>query len=133
MKPKYILGGSCLVLALIILLAQSGVVNSIAVPPIPQSLSALIIEETEDRTPELAMVLLSPAVRGLFEEGEFAAVDKDVENASPEMAEFIDQANVRGLPTLFLLDQDGETVYTGDVPATPGEFATLLSNKYGGQ
>jgi len=132
MKPKHIIGGTCFLLALLIILASSGLVNTDVSPePKPTTLSALIVEETEERTPEQAVLILSPETRKLFENGRFMVVDQDVP-ATGRLVDLIVRAKELGLPTVFFLNQENALVYEGPLPKSLSEFEALVKTVSGG-
>jgi len=96
----------------------------------------IIIEERDDRDdlgPQRAMVMESAQVRALFKAGHFQCRDDDVVNESGEvpsdMKPYIDRARELGLPSLFLLDDNGHVLSEGPVPSDV-PAAVKLIQKY---
>lgn len=99
-------------------------------PTPPENLWAIIVEESLDRTPELAAVYASPKVRDLFEWRRFRVVDKDGP-VDPDMEPWRQRAIKAACPTgtcpltprafqpvLFLVDERGTLYYEGPPPNT---------------
>ena len=116
-------------------------------PPIPpdppppivvEQLHVIIVEESADRTPEQAKVLLSKAVRDYLTsvDGVLHIVDQDVTDGDGNMpstvAGWIQRAKDKTLPWLFLVDENGREVASQALPTTPETFLELLT-KYGGE
>ncbi len=103
--------------------------------PIPgpktKSLQVLMIEESEDRTPEHAKVILGPW-RDWLENQKHPrprVVDKD--NAQTDLAPWIARAGSR-LPYVFLVDTDGSVVHEGRMPETVAGMLELVK-QYGAE
>lgn len=97
---------------------------------------AVIIEESGARTPAVAAVLASPAVRKYFADADLnlriADQNANDENGKPlpGLGGYIDRAKKAGkLPRLFIVGDDGRVAYEGDLPGTP-EALTVLVQKY---
>lgn len=103
-----VLAGSCLIgVDKLGLLEQTGPVQ------------AIVVEESADRTPAHAAVILSPEVRGLVKS--FRVIDDD-QKVSPDLQPYLDAAKTKPLPVLYLVRPSGRIAYEGplppDVPAT---------------
>jgi len=113
-------------------------------PPLPpppivvEQLHAIIVEESADRTPEQAKVVLSKAVRDYLTsvDGVLHIVDQDVTdgdgNTPTTVAGWIERAKDKTLPWLFLVAENGREVASQALPTTPEKFLELLT-RYGGE
>lgn len=126
MQPKYILAGTCVVLAFLIIASNSGMIQIAVIPNPVESVSVIIITESEDRTPEQAIVLASQEIRRLFDQGEWLLIDQDT-TVIGELADFVSRAKMIGLPVIFLLDQDRKTIYEGALPETVESFVSVVN------
>lgn len=116
MKPNQFIAVVCLLLALVLL-----AIDQVSVPtPRPTVLRAIIVEESADRTPDLAVVLASMEVRGLFEE--FRLIDPDTPS---DLQQYVDRTT--SLPTLFIVDPDNKIWYEGEVPLTVQAWRSLVA------
>jgi hypothetical protein len=108
--------------------------------PTPQSLWGIVVEESLDRTPELAAVYASPKVRDLFEWRRFRVIDKDGP-VDPDMEPWRQRAVKAACPTgtcpvgprafppvLFLVDERGRLYYEGPPPNTIDSMVGLIEN-----
>ena len=91
----------------------------------------IIVEETAERTPEQARVLLDPTVRKWMEKNghHFRTCDKD--QSAEDLQEWIHRAlQAADLPRLFAVSESGEVVFEGPLPHSPLEMLALVK-KYG--
>jgi len=101
-------------------------------PPDDKLTDIVIIEETSQRTPELARVLTSKKVSAFIDSSglDFVAQDQhvvDEHGKTPESYQpYIDAAKKLGMPTLFLIGEKGTTFYEGTMPKTPDAFIELV-------
>ena len=98
MKPNQFIAVVCLLLALALLAIDQGWIDSDYMPvptpdPPPTTLHAIIVEESGDRqdNPDLAIVLASMEVRGLF--GEFRVIDPDTP-VHDDLQPYVDRAKI---------------------------------------
>ena len=103
--------------------------------PLPPTVAtwAVIVEERSDRTSLPAnqrLVFESAAVRALVPAGQFKLMDRH--STDPNEKPYIDQAATMTLPVLFLVDDTGEVVFSGPLPATVDATVALISEKTGG-
>jgi hypothetical protein len=121
--------------------------------PQPQKLTAVVIEESGQRTPAQASVVLSPTIASWVETGghKWYVFDRDAENAGrvpvcdsrgcrleqrggldPGFKPFFDAARGKTLPRLVIAVQgQGKVLCETALPATASETLALLK-KYGG-
>lgn len=92
------------------------------VPDPPKNLWAIVVEESSERTPDQAAVLLSKEVRASV--SNFRIVDRDV--ISDDVKPYAERAQGSRLPVLFLVD-DGQVYYEGGLPETVADFTRLVS------
>jgi len=104
-------------------------------PPPPEPMwGALIIEESSQRTPQLAAILTNQEVRKHFTDGKlaFRVADPDEVDAAgktpADLAPWIAKAKTAGLPRLFLLGTKGGELYAGPVPATAAALLNLVKS-----
>lgn len=96
------------------------------------SLHVVIIEETEQRTQELADVIVSQELRKVIADAQatLLIVDDDIvdENGQvpAELSSLIELARKSGLPRLFVTDDAGTVLYNGAVPKTVSEVNGVL-------
>lgn len=109
-------------------------------PVPPQSLWAIIVEESLDRTPDQAAVYVSPQVRELFEWKRFRVIDvtgpvgNDMEPwrqralraACPTGTCPADVKPGAALPVLYLVDANSKIYYEGPPPATIDLMVSLV-------
>lgn len=80
---------------------------------------AIVVEESADRTPAQAAVILSQEVRGMVQS--FRVIDDD-QKVPPDLQPYLDAAKTKPLPVLYLVRPSGRIAYEGplppDVPAT---------------
>lgn len=131
MKPNQFLAAVCLLLALVLIAVDQGWVDGDYMPvptpdPPPTTLHAVVVEESGDRddSPDLAVVLASMEVRGLFEQ--FRVVDPDTP-VHADLQPYVDQAEKAGLPRLFLVDPAGKVWHEGAVPLRVEEWRELVA------
>ncbi len=127
MKPNQLLAVVCLLLACFLVAVDQGWIDRDVLPvppqPRPEVVWAVVIEESADRTPELAAVLYSPEVRGLFPE--FRLVDKD-DAVEPALEALKQRGIARGLPALFIIDPAGKVWHEGDVPLSIEQWRSVI-------
>ena len=102
-------------------------------PPPTDVLWVLVVEESSQRTPEQAAVLVSPKVRAWFaadEDRHWRLVDRDVldehGNVPEDLARWIKMAEGLTLPRVFLINETGGLVDQVPLPATPEAMLDLL-------
>ena len=117
------------------------------IPPPPGPLAemwVIVVEETSQRTPEQAWVLLDPTVRQWMKANghHLRIVDKD--QTASDLAEWIGRAlakNRKGdqtapradaLPYLFVVDDSGSVVFEGALPSGPIQMLELVK-KWGAE
>lgn len=93
--------------------------------PKPAELWGIVIEESSQRTPQQAAVLLSTDVRKLFGEGLFRVIDKDT-NVDPRYAPYLQKSVGQSLPKLWLVDAAGEVYFSGTLPSSVADMANLV-------
>lgn len=98
-------------------------------PPIPTKLFAIIVEETKDRTPDQAVVLLSPEVRALFEK--FETIDPTNDEGKPnpipvDKVPYVERAKGDKLPVMFITDGKSTVFYEGTIPTTIADVKSLV-------
>lgn len=107
-------------------------------PPEEDLWGAVLIEETSQRTPQLAQVLTSTKLASYLETSGLTlrAADQDVtdeDGDTPEdLADYIETAKGEKLPVLFIMGVKGAEFYRGPVPETPAKLIALLK-KHGGK
>jgi hypothetical protein len=128
MKPRQLLAIVCLILAALLYALDAGLIDDSVIPvpptPKPTELWAVVVEESADRTPEVAAMLLSPEVRGLFKQ--FRLIDKD-DVLEPKEEQLKQEGIARGLPTLLLVDPSGKVWWKGDVPRTVDDWRKVVA------
>ena len=106
-------------------------------PPDEQLWGAVIIEETGDRTPELAQVLTSTKVASYLKASGLTlrVADQDATDEHGEtpadLVDYIASAKGEDLPVLFVMGVDGAELYRGPVPTTPAGLIELFK-QHGG-
>jgi len=122
--------------------------------PQPQKITAVVIEESSQRTPAQASVVLSPTIASWVQAGghKWYVFDRDAENTSrvpvcdsrgcrteqrsgldPSFKPFFDAARGKPLPRLVIAVQgQGKILSEVALPATASETLALLK-KYGGE
>jgi len=100
-------------------------------PPEPGKRWIIIIEESSERTPQFASMLVDAqnVWRGYVKSSghQFRLWDKDV--VPRDGASWRDKA--QGVPTLFIADTDGRILYQGDPPTSSAQMLALIK-EYGG-
>jgi hypothetical protein len=131
MKPNQFIAIVCLLLALVLIAVDRGWVDGDYLPvptpePPPTTLHAIIVEESGDRqdSPDLAIVLASMEVRGLFEQ--FRLIDPNT-SVHPDLQPYVDHAKEVGLPRLFLIDPAKKLWWEGAVPLRVEEWRQLVA------
>lgn len=106
-------------------------------PVVAGPLYVVVIEETADAVAERGLFFGSGPLAALMKAKghKWRVVDKDVQDASgkppADVARFLEVARGKAMPQLFLVTQQGQTAYAGDLPKTPADLISLLQ-KYGG-
>lgn len=92
-------------------------------PATTQNAWLVVIEETQDRTPEIARVLTDRAFwDGLHARGlHFRLIDRD----SPDAANYVAIADALGLPALLILMADGKLISKTPLPKTVADLDAL--------
>lgn len=107
--------------------------------PLPalKQLWVVVIEETADAAETRGSLFRDKALadRMKAKGHKFRVADQDVKTADgrapADVAPWIERAKRAGLPRLFLIDQDGNALHEGPVPATASEILTAIT-KAGG-
>ena len=102
-------------------------------PPIEEELwGFIIIEESADRTPQLAAILTSTEVFNYLESSglNHKIADPDVTDESgkipDDMKPYIEDAKDEGMPMLFIMGTEGGEFFRGPVPKTSKALIALL-------
>jgi len=96
-------------------------------PPPDQKLwGAIFVEETQQRTPQIASVVTSGAVSDYVRQAGliFLVVDQDAVQAS--LQPYIAKGKAAGIPQLYLVGDQGRIFFDGELPATPEAFISLM-------
>lgn len=126
-RVRIALAGVLVAVAVLSLNGKAGC--SVVVWP-AKALSAVVIEESKDRTPPQAMVLLSTKFRALFTS--FRLIDKDNAYVNDDEKPLIQEAvEKKQLPMLFLLDENGKRRYAGPLPQTVDDAEKLANGLKG--
>jgi len=100
-------------------------------PPVPGKRWVILIEETSERTPQLASVLVDAknAWRPYLKDKghQFRAWDKDV--VPPDGARWL--LECESVPTLFIADENGTVLFKGPPPETSAAMLALVK-EHGG-
>lgn len=115
------------------LTTQSVTVTVQNVNPVPLTqIWSIWIEDTSQAAAERGSYFANPALADLLKSKGHRwrivphnAVGPDGK-PPPDMVLYLDDAKGKKLPRLYIVDQDGNPLYTGDAPATPAEMVTLL-------
>ena len=99
-------------------------------PTPAKKIYAVIVEETAERSPLVAAVVLSPKVRAMFEADAFRLVDDDPQ-VSDELKPFIERSRGKPLPQLYLMDEKGEVRFEGRLPGHVEEMCLLVAKHRG--
>jgi len=94
---------------------------------------AIIVEERSDRTSLPAnqrLVFESKAIRELLPAGQFVLYDRH--STDPDGKSYIEQAKTMTMPVLFLVDKNGDVVFSGPLPATVDATVKLIGEHAGG-
>jgi len=100
--------------------------------PLAPLWGSLIIEETGQRTPGQATVILSRELALYFQTSKlaFRIEDQDAEGPdgkTPEdLTPYIERAKKAGVPQVFIIATDGKIVHQGSLPATSSAFVALM-------
>lgn len=102
------------------------------IPPPPGPLAEMwliVVEETNQRTPEQAWVLLDPTVRRWMKANghHLRIVDKD--QKASDLQEWINRATAQtnnALPYLFVVDDSGAVSFEGELPIGPIQMLELV-------
>ena len=95
------------------------------------ALQVVAVEDSSQRTPAIAAVLVAPQIRQLAAEKQFAWHVVDPTDQGPDLAEVqwaIDAAKGKSLPLLAIRKGTG-SIKTYPLPATPAAAIALLSGK----
>ncbi len=101
-------------------------------PPPPPDLVAtwgIVVEQRSLRGKlpvQQAIAIDSQRVRSLFKEGRFRSLDVDVPDASPELVPYVERAQGKPLPRLFLVADDGRIAWEGDLPQNTDATVELI-------
>ena len=102
-------------------------------PPVTEELWVMVIEESSQRTPEQAAVLVSRKVLDWFRSNEkrhWRLIDQDVVGESDEvpedLAKWLKMAEGQSLPRVFIINENGGLVDQMPLPATPETMIELL-------
>jgi len=89
-------------------------------PPPAKATWCVVVEETSQRTAKQAIILASQDVRGCFARERFGVIDKDVKDENGNVPErfkpYLDGANGKNLPWMFLVDNNGNVLFQGEMP-----------------
>lgn len=100
-------------------------------PAPARELWAVVVEESSQRTPAQARVILSARVRGSFKAGRFKVADRDVLDRGGQMPSdmvfYIGHAAGKPLPRLYLVDEKEHCWFQGDMPETVDAMVALVS------
>lgn len=102
--------------------------------PVPTTLFGIVVEESKERTPAQAVVLLSPKVGALFKAdgGQFRIVDPWADDGSRRdvgvaMRPYVVRAEALKIkPYLFIVSPDGTVYSEGLLPAKVADVETLV-------
>lgn len=119
----------------------------VPVPPVPEpkppapdvlkQLWILVVEETEQASADRGKFFASTTLAKYVKDKghKFRCVDQDAKDAAgktpADLAPWIARAKAKKLPVLFLVNQAGDVLFEGPVPATPGEVLAAIQ-KVGG-
>jgi len=103
--------------------------------PVPTALFGIVVEETKDRTPAQAALILSAEVEAAFKQagGQWRTIDpwdntgkrKDLGAALNKYSARADELKIR--PALFIAAPNGTVYYEGKLPATVAETLALVA------
>lgn len=99
-------------------------------PPAIEELTAVLIEETNDRTPAMGAMLLDPNLHSWFDASakrRFRPFDDD--QISADARKWLVYIQDKPLPYLILHNETGQVVHEGKSPDTTAAFLALL-NRY---
>lgn len=78
----------------------------------------VVIEETSERTPDIAVLFADPFWKTI----KARWYDDD----SPDAASYVQATEGQPRPTILLLDKSGKALFAGPLPKTVGEIQTLI-------
>ena len=93
--------------------------------PKPSELWCVIVEESHDRTPAQAAVILSTKFRAIFADKRFRVVDKDKGDA--DCAAYIQRAVGAKLPQIYIVSPAGDIVHEGPLPTSEADAVALAT------
>lgn len=100
--------------------------------PDPSKLWVVVVEESAQRTPAHATVILSQEFRATVPQGQWRLVDKDTPVAQG-LQSYVDRAKGRTLPQMFVVDTAGKILWEGPLPGTPADAVGVVEKvKKGG-
>ena len=105
--------------------------------PTASKMWIVVIEETANATQARGLFFADKALKARIDEKghHFALADKDVKDAKgnvpSDLAPWLTRASGKTLPHLFLIAPDGATLYSGELPMTPGMLLALIQAKGG--
>lgn len=89
--------------------------------PVTKATWFFVVEESADRTPELAALLADP----FWQTVQFRLFDDD----TPEAADIVKALGSTKLPALLLIDAAGKVTFKGELPKTVDEVKKLAGAK----
>ena len=93
--------------------------------PKPSELWCVIVEESHDRTPAQAAVILSTKFRAIFADKRFRVVDKDKGDA--DCAAYIQRAVGAKLPQIYIVSPAGDILHEGPLPTSEADAVALAT------
>jgi hypothetical protein len=96
-------------------------------PPPPGRVSrVVIIEESGDRTPEVAAILTDPRLLPLRQAGKLLVLDQDAADSTGQPAAELSQYDGQPLPRVIGLDSSGVRSVAGELPGSGDGLVELL-------
>ena len=95
-------------------------------PPDEKVWGAILIEESGQRTWQLAAILTSKKLETFFSEERLSWSVTDQDDASTDLKPYVDQAKKDGIPMLFIMGVDGHEFYAGPVPNKVDDVIKLV-------
>lgn len=93
--------------------------------PAPKTLWGIVVGESSARSPQQAVVLASPAVRGLFDRP-LRVIDPD-DAVDAAMRPYVERAKGQPGCTLFIVDDQGAVYFEGPLPADVAAAQALVA------